>query len=123
MDSVIEFVLGALNLSKDQRALLVKSGWVTIVSVHILWICGWLVYIGIAAPYVGSGQFSMFASSINDDRIDRIDNEIPTLVDRICDMSTNPTDKISYRRKLQTLISKYNKLAGHDPHVPSCTGG
>lgn len=45
-----------MGLKVEHQRVLIRVGWVLIVTGHIAWVCGWLVSIGLAAPFARAGD-------------------------------------------------------------------
>ncbi len=40
-----------MGLKPTHVKVLIRVGWVSIVSIHIAWVCGWLGFVGLATPF------------------------------------------------------------------------
>jgi hypothetical protein len=55
-----------MGLKEGQSKLLIRVGWIIIVSVHIAWVCGWLVTFGLASPFVRAAEIAAVNGEISD---------------------------------------------------------
>lgn len=119
MDSLIGFVVSSLGLSKEQQKLIVRSGWVLIVSIHIMWVCGWLAFAGFASPFARAEDVQTVRQVLKEDHIERLDAQILALREKQCEAAT-PEAKKTYGERLHELIQKYLQVSGNPPRVPAC---
>ena len=64
--SGINLLTEGFKLNMEQRGLLIRVGWVALVSGHILWICGFLGGVGLQTPFADASDFSKLQSSVGD---------------------------------------------------------
>lgn len=111
-----------LGLTKDQRSFIMRAGWVTFVSIHILWVCGWLQVLGFAAPYALANEFNSVATEIRASRLETLQQQILSTRYSQCRTASDSPPRIQYNARLDDLYQKYIELSpnGKPPRVPSC---
>ena len=121
----LEAVLG--TLTPEQRALLMRSAWVGLVSFHMVWVCGWIGFTGLEAPFarasdlrVTSDQLTVIASQLQEDRIERLELAIQTVRGQQCRTAVDSPARQNYTDRLNELYNKYWALTKREPHVPRC---
>ena len=58
LEQAMRALVAGMGLQPRHIKLLLRVGWVLIVSIHIAWVCGWLVGIGAAAPFARASDVS-----------------------------------------------------------------
>ncbi len=119
MDALFEFLSKGLGLTREQQGLIMRSAWFAIVSFHIMWVCGWLGAIGLAAPFAHSEDIRRAVIELRTDRIERLEHDILQLRVSQCQAS-NPEAKRQYGERLNELISRFQAIAQREPRVPRC---
>lgn len=119
MEAIIDLIIRTTGWTRDQQGSFLRAGWVIIVSIHILWVCGWLSAFGVEAPFA---QLTVTQTALNEmraDRIERIDHNILTVRASQC-KATTPEARSQYSERLLELISVYQHLTGKEPRIPRC---
>lgn len=49
-----------LSLNTEQEGIIIRAGWVIVVTGHIAWVCGFLTFIGLSSPFVAAGEIEQF---------------------------------------------------------------
>jgi hypothetical protein len=124
-ETLLEAVFG--TLTKEQRSFIVRSTWVGIVSFHMIWVCGWISFTGLEAPFAKAVDMSeankhlqIIAMQLQADRIDRLDQAIQTVRGLQCRTAVDSPARQNYTDRLNELFRKYVELKGVEPHVPRC---
>lgn len=124
-EAIIEAVFG--QLTKEQRLLIMRSTWIGIVSFHMIWVCGWISFTGIEAPFAKAAdllkttdQLILIAAQLKQDRVDRIDQAIQTVRSQQCRTAVDSAARQNYTDRLTELTRKYKELTSADPHIPHC---
>lgn len=100
---------------------MLQIAWVSFVTIHILWVCGWLGFIGLQTPFAKAAAFDELQQSSNITASLSIAQEIRAQVQLLCE-TFNPTSRntiIATIDKLQVDYMRYSPT--HQPYpVPSC---
>jgi hypothetical protein len=64
--SGVNLLTEGFKLNMDQRGLLIRVGWVALVTGHILWICGFLGVVGLHTPFAEAGAFDDLRQSVSE---------------------------------------------------------
>lgn len=124
-----EGILDALfgTLTKEQRSFILRATWVGIVSFHMVWVCGWISFAGLEAPFAkaqdlneANKHLTAIAAQLQEDRIERIDQAIQTVRTQQCRTATDSPARQNYTDRLNELYRKYMELTNREPHVPRC---
>lgn len=107
-------------ITKEQRIFLMKSGWFIIVSVHILWVCGWLGFMGVSAPFAMANELREAVQGLKEDRIERLDQQILTIRIAQCRSQPDTPAREMYTERLNELYRKYKELKQEEPRIPRC---
>lgn len=75
----LNFLSEGLKLNMGQRGLLIRAGWVILVSGHIAWVCGFLTFIGLQSPFVQAGVIEAVVEGQRGDK----DSKIAELEDQV----------------------------------------
>lgn len=124
-EALVEAVFG--QLTKEQRLFIMRSTWIGIVSFHMIWVCGWISFAGLEAPFAKAGdmtkaneQLTMIGTQLKQDRVERIDQAIQTVRSQQCRTATDSPARQNYTDRLNDLVRKYTELTGISPHIPTC---
>lgn len=66
MPDGVNLLTEGFKLNMDQRGLLIRVGWVVLVTGHILWICGFLGIAGLETPFAAAGDFTKLQASVSE---------------------------------------------------------
>lgn len=122
---MIDFFLRNLGLSREAQVVVVRAVWVIFVTVHILWVCGWLSILGAAPPFAAAAEYAKaeeikeITKQLKEDRLERLEHDILTVKTSYC-KATNDEAKRQYAQRVQELIDKYYKIDYKNPRVPTC---
>jgi hypothetical protein len=122
MDTLLDFFVNGLGLTKEQRALLMRAAWFTVVSGHILWVCGGLTVVGLASPFARAETTIRLAEEMRADRIERIEHEILTTRQDQCKAikENNVAAARLYNERIQELQTKLFYLGQREARIPGC---
>lgn len=118
---IFESVVGVITV--EQRLFLMRAAWVTFVSAHILWVCGWLAILGpvMSSPFAHADTLDQLTKIVTEDRIDRLQREILSTRVLQCQAIAGTKTRDLYTDLLQELWDKYKSMRPlTDPRVPSC---
>lgn len=120
MMGFLQMIWDTLGLNAEQRVFLMRSAWVAFVSIHILWVCGWLTPVGVSSPFAHSDSLDTLTKLVMEDRIDRLQREILNTRASQCHAAPDSATRELHKEILDDLWAKYKKLALADPRVPRC---
>lgn len=127
-------------LTKDQQVFLIRSGWVLFVTGHIMWVCGWLTFMGVSPPFVQSqelsrqseqvkeqfttlsSQFSTLTEQLRQQRVEDLQRQINDTEALFCHaQKVHNLEAVSlYDQQLQWLTKRYISQAKDSPSVTPC---
>ncbi|HEY6225413.1 MAG TPA: hypothetical protein VIW26_16640 [Gemmatimonadales bacterium] len=107
------------NLNRRQQALLLRVGWVLIVTTHILWACGWLGVIGLIG-FARADELSKLQTTVSASARVTLSQEIRAQ-NRVRCASPDQAVKDSITRYIDSLQAEYEKIAGQRYPEPPCT--
>lgn len=119
MDALLLRIIDAIGLTREQQRFIVRAMWVTLVSIHILWVCGWLAFFGVVSPFASATSLDQISSDLRGDRIERLETEILAVRKEQCHADT-PEIRSQYSERLQELVTKYESIARKEPRIPAC---
>ena len=121
----MDFILRNLGLTREQQVLITRAAWVVFVTFHILWVCGWLGFLGLAPPFAAAAEYAKaaeikeIAQQLKLDRLERLEHEILTVKTSYC-KADNQEAKRQYAQRVQELIDRYYAIEHNNPRVPNC---
>jgi hypothetical protein len=65
MPDNLQLLTEGFKLNVDQRGLLIRVGWVLMVSGHIAWACGLLAFVGFSSPFVRAENLAQVEQKLN----------------------------------------------------------
>lgn len=120
----IEFLLDLLQkgtgLSPSQIKLLIRTGWVALVSVHMLWVCGLLTTIGLASPFANATEAESLKDNVSEIKIQLLEQSLLEARLRQCKAET-PDSKQYYFERLQEKMNAYYNLTRRNYPIPACS--
>lgn len=124
-EALIEAIFG--TLTREQRLFLMRSTWFGVVSFHMVWVCGWITFAGVEAPFAkavdlakNTEQLATITRQLVSDRVDRLDLAIQSVRSQQCRTANDSPARQNYTDRLTELFRKYVELTGKEPHVPRC---
>jgi len=109
----------AFGLKPQQQRLIVRIGWVSLVSVHIAWVCGWLAAIGLHAPFAYAGDVEKLQRTVNLSAQLNLAQEIRSQTVAKC-RSQDQQVKEALARYIETLQQEYAALTNTRYPEPPC---
>lgn len=102
-------------------ALLFFGG--ALMTVHVLWICGWLTILGFAEPYAYAGDVNNLQMRVVSLQASRLDNDLRDAKTKIClaVQQRNQTVLDAWGRILEQVKQQYRDQLGREPHVLDCS--
>lgn len=124
-EAILDAVFG--SLTKEQRILIMRSTWIGVVTFHMVWVCGWISFAGLEAPFAKAADMSdatkhlqVIALQLQADRVERLDQAIQSVRGLQCRTAVDSPARQNYTERLNDLFKKYTELMGKEPHVPRC---
>lgn len=121
VETILDAVFG--TLTREQRMLVMRIGWIGVVTFHMAWVCGWLAFTGMASPFAKAdveAKVSEVVAEIRADRAERLDQAIQTVRALQCRTEIESPARANYTDRLNELWNKYLALTGLQPRVPAC---
>lgn len=106
------------QLNRRQQALLLRVGWVIIVTTHIAWACGWLGVLGLIG-FARADELSKLQQTVAASARVTLSQEIRAQ-NRVRCASTDQAVKDSITRYIDSLQTEYEKIAGQRYPEPPC---
>lgn len=98
-----------------------RAGWVTFVSMHILWACGWLGLFGALAPFASAQDLQTVIREFRESRLEVIQQQILSTRFQQCRTALDSAPRAQYTSRLDELYTQYKHLSGDkEPRVPNC---
>lgn len=125
MAAPMDLLTEGFKLNLNQRGLLIRVGWVMLMSIHVAWICGFLTAFGLAPPFAAAADLQPITK-----RVESIESllrqslmqskarDVRDLVTKLCDPKTLDRDRL-YAEKDRLQI-EYKALAGEYYAEPPC---
>lgn len=117
IQDVPKTVAWAMGMTENQQRLLVRTGWVLIVTVHILWVCGWLAWAGFASPFAAAHEVEDLKQSVNISARLALTQEIRAQIELMCSQPTLVAKK-AVAGTIDKLLIEYKKIAGEPYPYP-----
>lgn len=115
-------VLSALtlgfNLNRRQQAMVLRVGWVLLVTTHIAWACGWLTLWGLSG-FARAEELSKVQAAVVASAKVTLSQEIRAQA-RVRCKSTDQAVVDSITRYIDSLQTEYEKIAGQRFPEPPC---
>lgn len=125
-----EAVVGFLRLTPPQqvRMLLLIIGGALVF--HILWVCGWLSFLGVKPPFATVGELVAYQQEqasrsgkmerlLIENLADSKAKDIRDVVRRLC-LAKTSEEKERLNKELDELQKKYKELTGSKYEEPAC---
>lgn len=115
LSGVGAFLDEVLGLTAQQRTVVFRAAWVSTLTVHILWACGWFTAFGLSG-FARADELREHAQFLS-----RI--EIQLLEKAMFDTRVTQcraTQKQVYAERLQEMLTRHREAAGVGYQLPSC---
>lgn len=92
-----------------------------LVSTHIAWVCGWLVYFGLSTPFARASDVDELKATATLSLQIQLQQELRTYKAAWCS-GTTESDKVVFMRKIDELRANLRKIAKIEDGVgePQC---
>lgn len=114
-----DFLFEALSLDLKQRGLIMRVSWITFVTVHIFWVCGWLTVFGVISPFADAADLAELQRTAAVSARLSLAQEIRTQLLAKC-LVTDPRVKESLAVTIDKLQIEYSQYAGTRYPEPKC---
>lgn len=115
----IGFVVKVSGLNQDQVKLLSRVTWVAVMTFHVLWVCGWLAWLGLAAPFANATTVTSVEQKVDALRKVSVEKDIIQMRGYQCRAKSEEAIQ-QYTRQLQELIDHYVDITHRSPWIPDC---
>lgn len=99
----------ALGIPVKIQAVLIRAAWVVVVTGHIAWACGWLVFLGLPAPWARADALDALRHTQEVTAQITIANELRTMIRTRC-KTTDPGTREGLDRYIESLQVEYQSL-------------
>lgn len=118
-EGILNLITEGFGIPKGGRSVLIRLAWVAFVTVHILWVCGWLAWMGITSPFARASDFETLQKNAALSATIAVQREIRDEYTARCSTSDpNVSDKLD--RYIDVLQAEYLKLTGKYYPDPGC---
>ncbi|MGH7743931.1 MAG: hypothetical protein ACREQ5_03810 [Candidatus Dormibacteria bacterium] len=115
------FSLG-FGLNPKTQGLILRVAWVSIVSFHILWVCGWLAFIGLASPFAKAEDFARLAKNVQISATINLSRELRDEYGVYCESKTrDPAAAAAVLKYIEQLQVEYQQIIGTRYPEPQCS--
>lgn len=106
------------NLTRSQKSLLLRIGWVILVTTHIAWACGWLGVLGLIG-FAKADELKELRQTVQASARVTLSQEIRAQATIRCRV-TDQYAKDSITRYIDSLQIEYERIAGQRLTEPPC---
>ncbi len=107
------------GLTPAQIKLLIRTGWVALVSVHMLWVCGLLTTVGLTSPFAAAAEAESLKDNVSEIKVQLLEQSLLEARLRQCKAET-PDSKQYYFERLQEKMNAYYNLTKRNYPIPAC---
>lgn len=107
----LQLLKTGFKLNIAQEGLVVRVGWVALVTFHILWVCGWLAPLGFVAPFAYANDVNSLREATYVSARINIADEIRKQV-AICRAQSDPNVRLAIASQIERLQEEYKKFSG-----------
>lgn len=100
-----------MGLNRGQQQLIIRTLWVLFVTTHILWVCGWLAFLGLAGPFAKADEVSDLRRSIVVVEKLQITQEMRVQTIYWC-KAKDEGEKVAFEEALDRLRDEYKRITG-----------
>ena len=119
LDKAGDALVTGLGLKRAQVALLIRVGWVVLVSGHIAWVCGWLTFAGITTPFARASELDQLKRASNISARIALNDEIRIQVRILC-TAEDQGDRTTAYRLILKLNQELEDVTGEKQPEPRC---
>jgi hypothetical protein len=119
LEALAEWVVRVIGLTVEQQRLIVRVAWVSFMTFHVFWACGWLTVVGLATPFASASEVKDLVQEVRDARKEALEKDLIQIRGFQCRAETQDA-KQNFTIKLQELIDRYYDLTRKNPWIPDC---
>jgi hypothetical protein len=108
----------AMGLTDKQVQLLLRTGWILLVSICMCWAMGWLAFIGLAGP-ASAEEVESIKGDVRSIQVQLLEQSLFEVRLSQCKAETTETRRYYYT-KLQEKMDLYFRLTGRNYNPPDC---
>lgn len=120
LETALDLFWKMTGLTSNQAKLFLRTLWVLVVSTHILWVCGLLIWANIYPPFATAGETKDMQNEVSDIKIQLLEEALFDARLRQCKAETNDAKQYYYQR-LQEKMNAYYNVTGRNYRVPACS--
>jgi hypothetical protein len=110
----------ALGLSPKQVKLLIRVGWVLLVSAIMMWVTGAFAFMGMGtSPYASAGEVKELRTDVTSIKVQLLEQSLFDVRLRQCKAETIESKQYYYER-LQEKMNLYFHLTDRNWNPPDC---
>lgn len=117
---LISMMTDAMLLTPEQRSLVLRVIWVSIVSIHILWVCGLTAAIGFASPFAKASDLESVKQAVNISAKITLSRELRDQIHVMCSTKDSQA-RSSLAQYIEELQSQYQQITGQRYPEPPCS--
>lgn len=93
-----------------------------LVTIHILWICGWLTFLSISPPFARADEMSDTRFRVVGLQASRLDSDMREAKTKVClaILAKNQVALDAWARILEGLKDNFRRQIGREPYVLGC---
>lgn len=111
-----------MGLRREHQRVLIRTGWVLIVSGHIAWACGWLASFGLAAPFARAADVDKLLRAAEVNARISMQQEIRVQVRAYC-QTTDEEVRLLTLKRIDELRTELWEIAKIQTPAPQCLRG
>lgn len=118
-EGILNLITEGFGIPRSVRGVLIRIAWVLFVTGHILWVCGWLAFIGVQSPFARADDFKTLQKNAALSATIAVQRELRDEYSARCS-TVDPQlwDKLD--RYIDVLQAEYIKLTGVYYPDPGC---
>jgi hypothetical protein len=119
-NGIVDLLADGFNLPpKKGRTLLIRLAWVSFVTGHILWVCGWLAWMGVASPFARASDFDTLQQNAALSATIAVQRELRDEYAAQC-VTADPVVRVQLDHYIDVLQAQYHKLTNTYYPDPGC---
>lgn len=108
-----------LGLRREHQRLLIRTGWVLLVSAHVMWVCGRLAFLGLASPFAQAADVDKLLRAAEVNARISMQQELRVQTRAWCIAQDHEIKDIAWRR-IDELRNDLFEIAKIQTPEPSC---
>lgn len=119
VESVLNGISTALGLTPRQIKLVLRTGWVTLVTFQTLYLFGALAVVGFPAPFAKAAEFASMSAEVTDIKVQLLEQRLFDIRLRQCKAETSESRQYYYTQLVEKMNDYYH-MTGRSYMPPSC---